>query len=433
MTEGHKLDVDRSLDLYRRAHALIPGGSQTNSKRAEAYALGAYPIYVERGEGARVWDVDGNEYIDYVCALGPVVLGYCVPEIDEAVHAQLAKGVIYGLLSPLEVEVAELICELVPCAESIRLFKGGGEATSAAARIVRAYTGRNLILNCGYRGWPDTWVSDREPGVSDGVKAGTRRFPWGKLDALEALFDDLEGQVAAVFLDCQRPPPEGYLQSVRDLAHRHGALLVFDEIVTGFRLAAGGAQDYFGVVPDLACFAKAIANGLPLAVVAGKTEIMAIAKDLVISITYGGEALSLAAAAATLKFHRDRDVAEKLWTLGARLCDGLNRAADEIGIGFRAGGYAPMTGITFRPVDGISNDTIWTYFLQECAARGVLLRRRGKALVTYSHTEEQIDRTVSSVGEVLSGLSEAIRRGDVESVLRVLPPEAVLSAGSEGK
>ena len=430
MAEGQRLDVNQSIELYRRAHTLIPGASQTNSKRAEAYALGAYPIYVDRGEGARVWDVDGNEYIDYVCALGPVVLGYCVSEIDEAVRTQLGKGVIYGLLSPLEVEVAELVCELVPCAESIRFFKGGGEATSAAARIVRAYTGRNLILNCGYRGWPDTWVSNKEPGVSDGVKAGTRGFPWGKVDALESLFREHEGQVAAVFLDCQRPPPDGYLQSVRDLTRRHGALLVFDEIVTGFRLAAGGAQDYFGVVPDLACFAKAIANGLPLAAVAGKAEIMAIAKDLVISITYGGEALSLAAAAATLKFHRDRDVAERLWELGTRLCEGINRVADEIGIGFRAGGYAPMTNITFDSVDGVPDDTIWTYFLQECAARGILLRRRGKALVTYSHTEELIDRTVSSVGEVFGNLSETIRSGNVESALRVLPPEAVLSTGS---
>jgi len=297
---------DKSLELWRRAIELIPGGSQTNSKRATAYALGAFPIYAQSAQGARIQDVDGNWYIDYILGLGPITLGYCYPEIDAAIRAQLERGIIYGLLSPLELEVAESVIEMVPCAEMVRFLKGGAEVTTAAARIARGYTGRDVILNSGYRGWADGWMAQSTGmagGVPDCLGGVIDGFARHDLDSLRARLEEYAGRVAMVALDPAGGGdrvPDGYHQGVRALCDEFGALLMYDEIVTGFRMAAGGGQEYFGVTPDLACFAKGVANGMPLGVVCGKAEVMRKAcDDLVISVTYGGEALSLAAAAAS--------------------------------------------------------------------------------------------------------------------------------------
>ncbi len=229
--------------------------------------------------------------------------------------------IISGLLSPLEVDVVKLLVDLVPCAEQVRYFKGGGEATAAAARVARRYTGRELILNCGYRGWPDIWAATaNDGGVLKSLRESIQTFAFNDREGMECLVLSHPGQVAAIAIDVQVTPPEpGYLAWLRELAHEIGALLIFDEIVTGFRLANGGAQEYFDVTPDLAVFAKGIANGMPLAVVAGRQEVMAAMTDAVIAITYGGEALSLAAAKTVLSIYRDQPVAETLWQRGKQL------------------------------------------------------------------------------------------------------------------
>lgn len=404
------LNLARSLALFRRAGQRIPGGSQTTSKRPVQFALGGYPIYAAEGNGGCITDVDGNEYIDLVQALGPVLLGYCYPTVDQAIARQLGKGIIYGLLSPLEVECAELIAEIVPCAEAVRFFKGGGEATAAAARVVRGFTRRPLILNCGYRGWPDVWaVAAGDPGVAPGLVGSVESFAEFDLADLENKFHAHRGEVAAVFLDVQRvEPPPGYLAAVKALCHENGALLVYDEIVTGFRLAPGGMQAYYGVIPDLACFAKALANGMPLACVAGRADVMMTMQERLISLTYGGEALSLAAAVATLQELRTKPVHDHLWRLGERLHTELNRVAAAANIPFICEGFEPMT--TMRFTDGISDanaagaDLLWTYLLQEMAVRGVLLRRGGLNFLTFSHTEAQIDAVVEAAAEVFANL-----------------------------
>lgn len=400
------LTLARSLSLYERAQRRIPGASQTNSKRPYQFALGGYPIYAASGRGGHITDVDGNHYIDLVQALGPIILGYQYPAVDAAIQAQMQQGMLYGLLSPLEVECAELICEVVPCAEMVRFFKGGGEATAAAARTVRGYTGRQVILNAGYRGWPDVWaVATGDPGVPTGLQDSLVTFPKNDLDALQRELDAHKGQVAAVFLDVQTEhPPQGYLAAVKELCHAHGALLVFDEIVTGFRLALGGAQAYYGVTPDLACFAKALANGMPLACVAGRADIMQTMADRAISITYGGEALSLAAAIATINELRSQNVHETLWQLGARLQAGLNDVAREAEIPFTCGGIEPMTTMHFTDTGGHPNDLLWEYFLQEMAGRGVLLRRGGLNFLNYSHTAQDVDTVVAAAADVFARL-----------------------------
>lgn len=406
MTTVPNLSLQRSLDLFARAQQRIPGGSQTNSKRPSQFAFGGYPIYADHGSGGRIVDVDGNEYIDLVQALGPVILGYRYPAVDTAITDQLARGIVYGLLSPLEVECAEVIGAVVPCAEMVRFFKGGGEATAAAARVVRGYTKRQVILNCGYRGWPDVWsVATGDPGVPAGLQGSLDGFAEFDLADLERKFQLHRGQVAAVFLDIQRAvPPPGYLAAVKALCREHGALLVYDEIVTGFRLALGGMQEYCGVTPDLACFAKAMANGMPLACVAGRAEVMASMADRTISITYGGEALSLAAAIATIGELRNKGVTDYLWELGTTLQNGLNHAAEGAGVPFHCGGLAPMTTMNFTAHDGQPEALLWEYLLQEMAVRGVLWRRGGLNFLTFSHTQADIVQVVATATEVFQQL-----------------------------
>jgi glutamate-1-semialdehyde aminotransferase len=412
---------DRSLELFDEARQRMPGGAQTSSKRPTAFAYGAYPIYFESARGCRITDIDGNEYIDLVGGLGPVSLGYTYPAVDEAIRDQLSRGIIAGLLSPLEVEVARLIAELVPCAEQVRYFKGGGEATAAAARVARRHTGREVILNCGYRGWPDTWtIASNDGGVPKRLEGAVQTFAFNDREGLERLIHGQSSEIAAIAVDVQVTPPEpGYLAWLRDLAHEIGALLIFDEIVTGFRMANGGMQAYFGVTPDLAVFAKGIANGMPLAVVAGRAEVMASMTDALISITYGGEALSLAAAKATLEVYRDEPVIETIWARGRQLRDGLTAAAAASQVPFVVDGFDPMTAMRFEGLDAETGADAWGYLLQEMAARGVLLRRGGLNFISYSHSEADIGTVVDTAGEVFANLAPLLTAGTVREHLRI--------------
>ena len=412
---------DQSLALFDEATSLIPGGSQTSSKRPSAFAYGAFPIYFASASGCRVTDIDGNEYIDLIGALGPISLGYTYPAVDEAIREQLSRGIISGLLSPLEVEVARLLREMVPCAEQVRYFKGGGEATAAAARVARRHTGREIILNCGYRGWPDTWtITANDGGIPKRLEGAVQTFAFNDREGIERLIHGQSGEIAAISIDVQVTAPDpGYLAWLRDLAHEIGALLIFDEIVTGFRMANGGAQEYFGVTPDLAVFAKGIANGMPLAVVAGRAEVMGAMTDAMISITYGGEALSLAAASAALKVYRTEPVIETIWARGRQLRDGLTAAAVAANLPFSVAGYDPMTAMRF---DGLTPEVeadAWGFVLQEMAQRGVLLRRGGLNFINYSHTEADIATVIELAKDVFADLAPLLAAGTVRDHLRI--------------
>jgi glutamate-1-semialdehyde aminotransferase len=402
------LALDESMRLWEKAQRLIPGGSQTNSKRPRSYALGRYPIYASHAEGCRIWDVDGNEYVDYVNGMGPISLGHRFPAVDEAVLRQLTRGTLSGLLWPMEIEAAEALVEAVPCAETVRFLKGGGEATAAAARIARAYTGRPIILNAGYRGWPDTWAARQDAAVPAPLKDYVLPFEHDDLLQLASLLDAHRGRVAAVFMDVPYDGhlPGDHLAGVRDLAHAHDALFVMDEVVSGFRLARGGAHEYFGILPDLACFAKGMANGLPLAAVVGRREVMDAAERSLITATYGGEALSLAACVAVLRVYREEPVIEHLWRMGRRLMEGLDAAARGAGVPFSCAGYAPLFALRLDlPQRQIA--PAWELFLAECAARGVLLRRGGLTFMTYSHTAEDVDFTVAAAAGAFASLRAA--------------------------
>ena len=422
MAQKTMVQFTESLELYSHAQNVVAGGTQTMSKRPSAYAYGDYPIYASRASGSHIWDIDGNEYIDFVNGLGPIVLGYCYPEVDAAIAEQLSKGIIYGLLSPLEVAAADCLIDAVPAAEMVRFLKGGAEANNAAARIARAYTKREVILNNGYRGWSDGWNADRnDGGIPTALEPTVKPFRYNDLNHLEDLFRAHDNKIAAVALDAAslgKEPQPGYLQALNDLAHTHGALVIYDEIVTGFRLAMGGAQEYFGVTPDLATFAKAMANGMPLAAVVGSKEVMKTAENCLISITYGGEALSLAAAVATMNILREQNVQEQLHRSGELLKDGINAAATRAGVALEAYGLAPISGERFLDAkDAEEESLMWRFLLAGCAQRGLLIRRGGVNFITFSHTEEDIAQTVAAIEDTLHELRREREAGGLASAV----------------
>jgi glutamate-1-semialdehyde aminotransferase len=304
--------LKKSQDLLERAKNLIPCQTQCLSKGPTQFVQGISPVYLDRGDGSHVWDVDGNEYIDYISGLGPIILGYNHPVTNQAIQDQLRKATTLSLMHPLEVEVGELLCEVVPCAEMVRYGKNGSDATSAAIRIARAFTGRDHLAQYGYHGWQDWCVvsTSRNRGIPGVLRDFIHPFQYNDLVSLEGIFAKYKDQIAAIIMEpvLVDPPKDDFLAEVKRLAHKNGALLIFDEVITGFRWALGGAQDYFKVTPDLACFGKSMTNGMPLAAVVGREEVMRSCEDVFFSLTYGGECLSLAAALATIAVFRPAGV-----------------------------------------------------------------------------------------------------------------------------
>jgi glutamate-1-semialdehyde aminotransferase len=294
--------LSNSQCLYARARRVILGGTQTISKQPERYDAERFPAYIDRGYGCRLRDVDGNEYVDFVMALGPIVLGYCHPAVDAAVRAQLERGVIFSGNSPLEVELAEKLVRIIPCAQMVRFFKTGAEATSAAVRLARNYTGREKVVSVGYSGWHDWWAAkNSEPGVPAALRQLTLDLPYGDSARCRDLFERHGPDVACLILEPVATSfSPSFIEEAVATARAHGALVVFDEIITGFRAALGGMQQRLGITPDLAAFGKAMANGFPISAVAGRGDVFRAAEKCWISSTFGGEALSLAAALATI-------------------------------------------------------------------------------------------------------------------------------------
>lgn len=413
--------MDRSKALADRARRVIPGGSQTFSKGPSQFVRGVAPSFLSRGRGSHVWDVDGNEYIDFSMALGPILLGYAYPAVQEAVSAALEAGPTFSLPHPLEVEVAELLAEAIPCAEMVRFSKNGSDATAGAVRLARAHTGRDVIACCGYHGGADWFLgtTPRAQGVPESVRAQTRTFGYNDMESLERIFSEHPGQVAAVILEPVGviEPRDDFLKAVAERTRCAGAVLIFDEVVTGFRLGLGGAQQHFGVTPDLACFGKGMANGFPLAALVGRREIMRKLEEVFFSFTFGGETLSLAAAQAVIREIRSRPVADHLWRQGRALQDGYNRLAKEFGLEGRTAcvGLPPRTVLTFCDERGEESLALKSLFQQECIRRGILLG--GGHNLCYSHSDGDIQEALRVYREGMEILAEAVRQGDAEQRL----------------
>lgn len=421
--------LKNSRNLLRRAEGLIPSCTQTFSKGPTQFVQGVSPVFLQRGRGSHVWDVDGNEYIDYISALGAVVLGYGHPAVTKAVQRQLKEGVSFSLPHRLEVELAEDLCALIPCAEMVRFGKNGSDATAGAVRVARAYTGREIIASSGYHGWHDWSIgtTTRNLGVPPTVAKLTRTFEYNKLESLRQIFLENPGRVAAVIMEPVGvvPPAPGFLRQVKALARKEGAILIFDEIVTGFRFSLGGAQEYFKVTPDLACFGKALGNGFPISAVVGRREIMKVFDKVFFSFTFGGETIALAAALATLAELKRGKVVPHLWSMGRNLQRGYNDLAKEFGLSneTQCVGFSPRTMLTFSDLGKVGDLTLRSLFIQETAKRGVL--SLGLHNVSLGHAFKDVQKTLGVYRQVFQRMKTALESGRPASFLEGPPVQPV--------
>ena len=419
-------DITRSNDLWKRALPLIPAGTQTLAKGPGQWVDGVAPKYLARGRGAHVWDVDGNEYVDLVMGVGPLSLGYAHPGVDEAIQRQLVDGITFSLMHPLEVEVAELVHEVVPGAEMVRFSKTGCDATTAAVRLARAFTKRNKVLCCGYHGWHDWYISvtDRSAGIPAAVRDLTHTFRYNDLASVEEGLDD---DTACIILEPTvfEAPQPGFLEGLRALCDRTGALLVFDEMWTGFRVALGGAQAHFDVRADLVTFSKAVANGMPISILAGRGDVMRLCdKDVFFFTTFGGEALSLAAAKATIEVMKREPVFETIAATGTRLRDGYNALCQELGIDYSTAVGLPCRSLVkLEPRGGATGLEMKSYVQQEMIARGILWG--GFHTMSYAHGDAEVNAVLAAYREVLPLLKSAVDEGKVRERLRGGVLEAV--------
>jgi glutamate-1-semialdehyde 2,1-aminomutase len=417
----------KSESLLERASRTIPLASQTFSKSKTQYPHGVSPFFIQRARGSRVWDVDGNEYVDFINSLCAITLGYSDPDVDAAVRAQLEDGIIFSLPHPIEMQVAEAIVEMVPCAEMVRFGKNGSDATSGAVRLARAFTNRDRVAVCGYHGWQDWYIGTtaRNRGVPQATRDLTHTFAYNDPQSLHALLKSHPGEFAAVILEPMNIayPANGFLEAVKDLAHSHGALLVFDETITGFRYANGGAQELFGVTPDLATFGKGLANGYPVSAIAGRAEIMKLMEEIFFSFTFGGETLSLAAALATLAKLKREPVVETLRNRGQTVLDGVQSLIAKHGIGdfVMIGGHPAWSLMTIKDAGPYTLWQIKTLYMQELLTRGILTI--GSHNMSYAHSEGDVRSLLETYDAVLAVLADAVRNGCLEEKMLCRPLE----------
>lgn len=430
------MEFSRSRALADRLRALVPGGGHTYAKGADQYPF-LSPGVIVRGQGCRVWDADGNEFVEYGMGLRAVGLGHAYPEVVEAVARALPFGTNFNRPSPLELECAEALLAVVPRADMVKFTKDGSSANTAALKLARAHTGRELVAVCAEQPFfsYDDWfigTTTMDAGIPESARALTLRFPYGDLGALRALFAAHRGRIAAVMMEAARTeePPPGYLAGVQALCRSEGALFVLDEMITGFRWHLGGAQAAYGLDPDLSTFGKALANGFALSALAGKREVMRLGgRDradetvFLLSTTHGAEIPSLAAAVATMAVYRREPVIEHLHTQGARLAAGLRAAAARHGLADRVEVVGRACGLLYvaRDADGQPSQAFRTLLLQETIARGVLAP---SLVIGYAHTPDDVDRTVDAFDGAFAVYGRALSDG-VERFLSGPPSRVV--------
>jgi glutamate-1-semialdehyde 2,1-aminomutase len=430
------MDFSRSRELEARLRRAIPGGAHTYAKGSDQFPL-LSPGVIARGTGCHVWDVDGNEFIEYGMGLRAVTLGHAFPPVVEAVRESLALGTNFTRPSAIELECAEAFLDIVRGAEMVKFTKDGSTADTAALKLARKYTGRDLVAICAEHPFfsYDDWficTTTMDGGIPARERSFTLRFRYNDADSLKQLFLENPGRIAAVFLEPARTsePAQGFLEDVQALCREHGAVLIFDEMITGFRWHVGGAQGLYGVVPDLSTFGKAVANGFGLSVLCGKRELMQLGSRereqddvFLLSTTHGAETPSLAAAIRTMQIYRSEPVIEHLHCQGERLSAGFKDAVVRHGLEpyVELSGRACNLLFGTRGPDGRPSQAFRTLFLQETIQRGVIMP---SLVVSYSHRDEDIDRTIDAIDGALGVYKQAMDDG-VEKYLVGLPSRPV--------
>ena len=411
---------DSSTAHLARAEETIPLGAQTFSKSRTQYPVGYAPFFVTKGKKANLWDIDGNQFVDLVAALGAVSIGYCNRQIDRAVRKQMRSGVTFSLSSKLESEVAELLVALLPDAEMVRFAKNGSDVTSAAIRLARHITGRKLVVRTNYHGWHDWYIgsTSRNSGVPKEVSDLTLVLPFNDLEEAKKIFSQSGDEISCLILEplgMDFPAP-GFLSGLRELCNQYGALLIFDEVVTGFRVSKAGASSLFGVSPDLSCFGKGIANGYPLSALVGKKKYMKELVEVFFSGTFGGETLSLAAAHQVLTLVDKGQVVERLKTIGEDLERRIHKLLIEGEFGFLQLSGHPAWKFLKWNIEPRYLDDAKTLFLQEMLNEGILILNTFNIMTSLSKSD--LNKIESAFVNVLPKLKYCLTTGDFQRYLQ---------------
>jgi len=414
MKEAKKLNIAKSIELFEEAKSLVPGGV-LGARKPEDFIMGEYPIFLEYGKGCRLIDVDGNEYIDFLCGYGPIILGYREEEVDDAVIRQIKdKGFCFSLTQPYQNALAKKLNELIPSAELSIFLKTGSDATTAAIRIARAYTNRTKVLRCGYHGWHD-WCVEMKGGIPEKFYEDVHEFHYNKLEQLQELMSRYGNETAAIIMtpfghplhQKMQVPKPGFLEGVRELANKYGAVLVFDEVRTCFRLRMGGAQELYGVTPDLTVLGKGMANGYAISVVTGKKDVMmAAASKLFVSSTFFPNSDGYIAALKTIEILERDHVIDNIWKKGNRFLKKIQNIIDKYNVGAELTGVEPMFFITFEKGDSDIKRFRRNDFYTQLIRKGFFFTPHHHAYISYRHTEEDLNITAQAIDESMAYIAE---------------------------
>ena len=427
------MNLQASRALQQKSHALIPGGCHTYAKGDDQYPEIA-PAFIVKGKGCHVWDTDGNEFIEYGMGLRAVTLGHAYPPVVEAAYRQMLLGENFTRPSPLEIETAEGLLSLIPGAEMVKFAKNGSDVTTAAVKLARAYTRRDLVAVCAEHPFfsIDDWFigsTAMATGIPQPIRNLTVKFHYNDLASVETLFEEHPGELACVILEAEtiEPPMNNFLHELQRHCKKNGTLLVFDEMITGFRWHNGGAQAFYGIVPDLSTFGKALGNGFSISALLGKKEVMELGglyhdkeRVFLLSTTHGAENHSLAAALEAMRTYQQQPVVEHLYRQGNRLANGINRAIAENGLQdyFQVVGKPCNLIYVTRDQEKNRSQAFRTLFLQETIKRGIIAP---SLVVSFSHTDNDIDKTIEAIGESLNVYRKALAEGNREVPGRLVP------------
>jgi len=417
-------NYQKSNELLERAKVVTPVAAQTYSKSYRYFCEGNSPLFLEEGEGCHVWDADGNKFSDFICGLGAITVGYNDKRVNKAIMRQLEKGISFSQPTEVEVELAEKLINIIPCAEMVKFVKNGSDATASAIRLARAYTGREMFAVCGYHGMDDWYIGTTENklGVPKCVTKLGVNFEYNNIESLKKIFDENPKKIAAVILEPiqSNGPDKGFLEEVAELADKNGAILIFDEVVSGFRYALGGASEMYNVVPDLAAIGKGMGNGLPISAVVGRKEILELieTKNVFISSTFGGEALSIAGALETISILEQPGVYQEIWRLGEIILEGLRKNVIRYGLDnvIKVSGLAPHGGVSFEGKGHLNYLDIQSVFSQKMTELGILTI--GINNLCIAHTEKETNHFVKASEEAMEDVKKAIEQDSLEGILK---------------
>ena len=424
--------LENSNHLKNRAKKVIPHLTGTFSRAAPSYVEGVFPVYAQSASGSHFVDVDGNDYIDYLMALGPITLGYNYEPVNQAIISQLKEGILFSLPHPKEVELSEKMCKVIPYTDMVKFEKSGSNAVTGAVRAARAITNKEKIAYCGSGGvwhdWQAAMVS-RDNGVPKFNSELIKLFDYNDIDGLEQIFEDNKNEIAAIVLEptMYEKPENNFLSKVRKLADQNDSLLILDEIVTGFRFDLGGAQKYFDIKGDLVCFGKGMGNGLPISAITGPSEFMKSFDDLWVSSTNNSENISLAGTIAVINEMQEKNSISHCWNMGTKLFNGWNQIVSKFDLDAKMYGYPIRMHLQCFDSNKQESIAMKSLILQEMVKSGIFMSVLGATFLCYSHTNKDIDDTLHALENACEFVTKNVKESNYEEYLEGKMPESIWS------